>query len=77
MLIYSVFGIIQSLIHYDIMKVAGIVGLIYTTWAVGHFFEKEKVIRYVKAFFAYILGMLSFSLVAILIGTITDLIIKH
>ncbi|MBK9726731.1 MAG: DUF3667 domain-containing protein [Saprospiraceae bacterium] len=77
MLIYSVFGIFQGLTNFNIMQIAGIVGFIYTTWAVGHFFEKEKVISYVKAFFAYILGMLTFSLIAILIGSITDLIIKH
>lgn len=77
MLIFSVFGIIQGLTHLNLMQIAGMVGLIYTTWAIGQFYEKKKFISYVKAFFAYILGMLSFTLTAMLIGAIVDLIIKH
>jgi hypothetical protein len=75
MLIYSVFGIIQGLTQYKLMPLAGIVGFVYTTWAIGQFFEKRKVINYVKAFFAYILGMLTFTFTAIIIGTIVDLVI--
>ena len=77
MLIYSIFGIVQSLTHFNLMQIAGVVGLIYTTWAVGHFFDKTKIVSYVKAFFAYILGMLTFMLTAILLGTLIDIIIKH
>ena len=76
MLIYSVFGIIQGLTHFNLMQIAGIAGFIYTTWAIGQFYDKGKVINYVKAFFAYILGMLTFTLIAIIVGTIIDLIIK-
>lgn len=77
MLIYSVFGIIQSLTQYKLMRIAGIVGFVYTTWAIGQFYEKGKAINYVKVFFAYILGMLTFTLTAILIGTLIDLLVKH
>ena len=77
MLIYSVFTIIQGLTHFHLMQTAGIAGLVYTTWAIAQFYDKGKVATYVKAFFAYILGMLTFSLAAIIIGILTDLIIKH
>ncbi|POY39303.1 hypothetical protein C3K47_02055 [Solitalea longa] len=77
MLIYSVFGIVQGLTHFNIMQFAAIVGFVYTTWAIGQFYEKGKIINYVKAFFAYILGMLTFTLSAILLGILIDLIIKH
>jgi hypothetical protein len=77
MLIYSVFGIVQGLTHFNLMQIAGAVGFIYCTWAIGQFFDKGKVLSYVKAFFAYVLGMLTFTLTAIIIGTIIDLIIKH
>jgi hypothetical protein len=77
MLIYSLFGMIQSLIHFDLMGFAVVVGFVYTTWAIGQFYEKGKIVNYVKAFFAYILGMLTFTLTAILIGTLVDLIAKH
>lgn len=76
MLIYSIFGITQGLIDINLMQIASIIGFVYTTWAIGHFFDKKKILSFVKAFFAYILGMLTFSLSAILLGVIIDLIIK-
>jgi hypothetical protein len=77
MLIYSVFIVIQGLTHFNLMQTAGIVGFVYTTWAIGQFYEKGKAINYVKAFFAYILGMITFALTAIMIGAIIDTIIRH
>lgn len=77
MLLYSVFGILQGITHLKLMQYAGIVGFVYTTWAVGQFYDKRKISSYVKAFFAYILGMITFSLTAILLGTLIDLISKH
>ncbi|PKL80708.1 MAG: hypothetical protein CVV25_03120 [Ignavibacteriae bacterium HGW-Ignavibacteriae-4] len=76
MLIFSVFAILQGLFHIELMQVAGIVGFVYTTWAIGQFFEKGKLVSYIKALFAYLLGMLTFLLLAVLIGTLADLIIK-
>jgi hypothetical protein len=75
MLIYSVFGIFQGLTHIKSMQVGAIVGFIYTTYAVGLFFDKRKLKSYVKAFIAYLLGMITFLLVALAIGIIIDLII--
>ncbi len=77
MLIYSVFGIIQGLTNIKLMQIAGIVGFVYTTWAVGHFFGKDKISNYLKAFFAYLLGMLTFTFAAFLLGALIDIIIKH
>ncbi len=77
MLIFSVFGIIQGLAHINLMQTAGIVGFVYTTWAIGQFFGKDKIVNYLKAFSAYILGMLTFTLSAILLGTLIDLVTKH
>jgi hypothetical protein len=74
MLIYSVFGIIQGLTHLNLIQIAGVVVFVYTTWAVGHFFGKTKINNYVKAFFAYFLGMLTFTLAAIILGILIDFI---
>jgi len=76
MLIYSIFALIQSLVDFDLMQIAGIVGFVYAAWAIGQFFDKSKFSNYVKAFSAYFLGFLSFSIIAVLIGTIIDWIIK-
>lgn len=77
MLIYAIFGIIQGLTHLNLKLFAEIIGFIYSTWAIGQFYDKRKTSSYIKAFFAYILGMITFSLTIILIGTIIDLVIKH
>lgn len=77
MLIYSVFGIIQGLTHLDLMLSAEIMGLIYTTWAVGQFYDKRKISSYIKPFFAYILGMMTFTVTIIVIGAAVDLIMTH
>lgn len=77
MLFFAVFAIFQGITHIDLMQIAGIIGIAYCTWAIGQFFDKKKALNYVKAFASYILGMISFSLSALLMGTIIDLIIKH
>lgn len=77
MLIFSIFSIFKGLIHIELMQVASVVYFIYSTWAIGQFFDKSKFSNYVKAFFSYLLGFLTFALTVILIGTLIDLIIKH
>jgi hypothetical protein len=76
MLIFSVFGIIQGLTHFNLMQVAGIAGFVYSAWAIGQFFDKKKIINYVKAFFAYLLGFITFALSILLTGSLVDMIIK-
>lgn len=76
MLIFSVFLIMQGLSNINLMVIAGCVGIAYCIWAIGQFFDKTK-LTYLKAFVAYILGYSIFYLVAILIGTLIDLSIKH
>jgi hypothetical protein len=75
MLIFAIFGVIQSLTNVAAMQMAGVVGLVYMTWSIGQFYGKGNVFHYVKALFAYILGMLTFSLTAVLIGTMIDWIL--
>jgi hypothetical protein len=77
MLFLAVFAVIQGLTHIDFMQVAGISGVLYCTWAIGQFFDKNKVINYLKALGAYILGMLTFVILAIAVGIIADLLMKH
>jgi glutaredoxin len=76
MLIFSVFILIEGLSHFKLIAVAGIACLVYCTWAIGYFFEKKKAMSYVKAFVAYVIGMITFWTVPYLIGTIIDLLNK-
>jgi len=77
MLIFSFFALIEGLTHINLMQVAGAVGMVYTIWAIGHFFDKRKAINYLKAFLSYMLGTLSFFLLVFAIGIIFELAIKH
>ena len=60
MLIFALFATLQGLMHINLMTTAGVVGLIYAAWAIGQFFDKKKVASYLKAFIAYMFGMITF-----------------
>ncbi len=77
MLIFSVFALLQGLTNLNLMSIGGMVGIAYCTWAIGLFYGKTQIINYVKAFFAYILGMITFILLATILGITIDLILKH
>ena len=73
MLIYTVFGIIESTTKMKVLHIGGLIGLIYTSWAIGQFFGRNKKTNYLKGFLSYLLGMLSFFLGAIFLGMGIDL----
>lgn len=77
MLIFSVFAVVQGLTHFQIMTIAGIVGIVYSVWSIGHFFDKKKTVNYVKALVSYLLGMITFWFFVFLIGALYDLVTKH
>lgn len=75
MLIYTLFGIAQGITGINLMQYAILIGFIYTTYAIGHFYDKRKVKSYVNAFFAYLVGLTTFSFAIGTIGVIIDLVI--
>ena len=77
MLIYSFFALAEGITHFKISQIGGIMGVIYSTWAIGQFFGKGKLLNYVKTLFAYILGLISFTILVVFVGILIDLIIKH
>ena len=77
MLIYSFFALAEGITHFKISQIGGIMGVIYSTWAIGQFFGKGKLLNYVKAIFAYILGLMTFTALFVFVGILIDLIIKH
>lgn len=74
MLIYTLFGVIESISNLGLLQVGGMVGLVYVAWAIGRFFDKSKKVNYFKGFLSYLLGMISFFMLAILLGTGIDLL---
>jgi hypothetical protein len=77
MLIFSVFAVLQGMTNLSLMSIGGMVGIAYCSWAIGDFYGKTQIINYVKSFFAYILGMITFILLATILGITIDLILKH
>lgn len=73
MLMYTTLGAISALTKLPVLQIGSLLTFVYTAWAIGSFFDKSKIISYVKAFFAYIFGMIMFFMVAMLIGSIIDL----
>lgn len=76
MLIFACCALLQGLIKIDIMQYGGIIGILYFSWAIGQFFDK-KLSNYLKGFAAYMLGVISAAILAVAIGTLIDIFIKH
>ncbi|GAB3919910.1 hypothetical protein GCM10028827_00730 [Mucilaginibacter myungsuensis] len=77
MLIFALFVIAEALLKIPAMQIAAVIGIAYCTWAIGQFFNAKKISAYLKAFFAYLLGMVTFSAVILLLGALVDVLIKH
>ena len=75
MLILTVFGIIEWITKLKILQFGGMLFVIYSTWAIGQFFNNKMVSSYLKAFASYFLGMITFIVGVFVIGKIIDLII--
>jgi hypothetical protein len=74
MLIFSIFGIIDGLLNVNTLQFGGVLAIVYTSWAIGQFFDRTKKINYLKAFFAYFIGMLFFSFSILVLGYFIDLL---
>ena len=72
MLLFSFFGIADSLIDLKIIDKGYLIGIIYILWAIVEFFDKKKFMNYPKAIFSYFLGMLTFMIGIYLLGGIID-----
>lgn len=65
MLIFTVFALLQELIHFDLLGISSFSVIAYTSFAIADFFERTKPANYVKILFAYILGSLLFSILVV------------
>lgn len=73
-LIYTLFIIIEILTGYRILLFGGFIGFVYSSWAIGQFFNKKKGFNYLKGSVVYLLGMITFYFLAIISGSVIDLI---
>ncbi|MES2133139.1 MAG: DUF3667 domain-containing protein [Bacteroidota bacterium] len=77
MLILAVFAIIEGIVKVHLLQIAGFIAFIYCSWAIAQFFDEKKIGSYLKAFSAYILGAITFTLSVQLLGFAIDSIFKH
>lgn len=77
MLILALFALIQGVTKISLMQYSGMISFGYITWAIGQFFDQKRTSSYIKAAIAYLLGMLTSMITALLIGYLIDTIFKH
>ncbi|WNJ19164.1 DUF3667 domain-containing protein [Pontibacter sp. G13] len=76
MLMYTAFGLLESLTSWKVLQIGGIFGMLYAGWAIARFFDKSRFWNYAKGIFAYLLGFLTFSIAALVLGLAIDWISK-
>ena len=78
MLAFAFFGILSSIADIDFLDSGGaMIVIIYISWGIGQFFDKKKIINYLKGFLSYLFGMISFTFIALAIGFLIDFLIKN
>jgi hypothetical protein len=75
-LFLSVAAIIQGITHLKLLMISSYIGMIYFLWAIGQFFDRKRLISYIKAFLSLVLSTIIFTLLIQLIGGVIDLMIK-
>jgi hypothetical protein len=76
-LFFSVCTILQSVTHQKIIQNTTFVAMIYISWAIGQFFDRKRILSYLKAFMSFLLGVLTLIILIVLIGILIDMIIKY
>jgi len=74
-LIDTVLVVIQGVSTLNIISASICITAIYQTWAIGHFFDKNKAASYAKAFLSFIFGVLNFAFL-VTVATIIEVLIK-
>ncbi|WP_298220939.1 DUF3667 domain-containing protein [Flavobacterium sp.] len=74
MLIFAVFALLEGMLHFKLLNIAGMIGVAYVVWASGNFFEEKKLGNYLKALFAFLLGTITFYIIIFAIGLTIDTI---
>jgi hypothetical protein len=72
-LLVSVAAIIQGITHLQIIQTVSYLGIGYTVWAIGQFFDRKRAVSYIKAFLSFILGTLILGFVIGVVGALIDM----
>ena len=74
-LIFTVITLFQAIIHINLINISTIIGIIYSTWAIGQFFDPKKAGSYIKALLSYILEILILTFLIVFVGTLIDVML--
>ena len=77
MLIFAVFALLEGISHFKLLSFAGLLVVVYMTWAIGSFFEARRFENYAKAFIAFFLGTITFYAIIFVIGISVDVLTQH
>jgi hypothetical protein len=77
MLIFAFFAFVEGLLHFKLLSIAGIIGVMYVIWAIGNFFEAKKIENYMKALISYFLGTITFYIIIFAIGITIDILTEQ
>ena len=76
MLLLSVFTLFQGVTKVPVLQASAVLVVIYTSWAIGQFFDKNRFLNYIKSLASYALGMMTFTFSALILGLVYDYL-KH
>ena len=68
MLLFALFGSVDSIINWKIIDKGFLIGVLYISWAIGQCFTGNKIINSLKGFACYMLGLLSMTMLILLLG---------
>jgi hypothetical protein len=77
MFMLAIFGIVEGLTNLKVLQFGAILLFVYATWAIGQFFDGRKISSYLKALFAYLFGLIAFSLMLFAIGSFVDEVVMR
>ncbi len=77
MLIFAVFAFLEGVSRFKLLSFAGVLGVVYMTWAMGNFFEERKFGNYAKALIAFFLGTMTLYIVIISVGISIDILTEQ
>jgi hypothetical protein len=77
MLLFAVFAVAEGLCKVSLASWSTLVMLVYCAWAIGQFLGGRKWTDYALALVAYVLGMVSFTVVALVAGFVIDAVTRH
>jgi hypothetical protein len=75
-LIYTFIRIVESIAGFESQYLSFVIEMVYSVWAIGNFFNKNKFLSYIKGVLAYLFGSVTGSFIIILIGLLLDVFNK-